>query len=156
MHPRTRDLSGLQSGRLLVIGPAGRARDNHILWRCSCSCGKEKLIASNSLTRVSPVQSCGCMNHTRAQQKRRADGPWNDGKSYVISNGEHCYKTRHGWAKAAIKHYGNRCETCGWDKARCDVHHRKPKALGGLHTIANAIVLCPNCHRLEHDRGRGD
>lgn len=152
LHPNSRDLSGMTSGRLKVLKPAGRARDQHLLWLCQCDCGKEKLISSNSLTRRAPVQSCGCMNHTTAQRKRRADGAWNDGKSYVISNGEHCYKTRHAWAKAAIKRYGNRCEKCGWKEARCDVHHREPKARGGLHTIANAIVLCPNCHRIEHER----
>ena len=27
---------------------------------------------------------------------------------------------------------------------------RKLKSVGGLHTIANAIVLCPNCHRIAH------
>lgn len=91
------------------------------------------------------------MNHTTAQRKRV--GAWNEGKSYAIREGEHCYRTRHAWAKAAIRHYGNKCERCGWDSARCDVHHREHKARGGLHTLANAIVLCPNCHRIEHDKG---
>ena len=74
-----------------------------------------------------------------------------DGKSYSIRHGKHCYKTRHGWAKAAIREYGNKCDQCGWDAARCDVHHRVPKSLGGLHTLDNAIVLCPNCHRVIHE-----
>ncbi len=146
-----RYLTGSRYGRLVVLGEDGRSDDGHVLWNCQSDCGAMKRIASNSLTRRSPVLSCGCMNHTTAQAKRRPDGAWNEGKSYTIRGGEHCYKTRHGWAKAAIKHYGNKCEQCGWDKARCDVHHREPKAVGGLHTIANARVLCPNCHRL--DRG---
>lgn len=41
-------------------------------------------------------------------------------------------------------------------EARCDVHHRVPKAHGGLHTLANAVVLCPNCHRIEHEAGNAD
>ncbi|WP_408509611.1 HNH endonuclease signature motif containing protein [Paraburkholderia sediminicola] len=45
---------------------------------------------------------------------------------------------------------------CGWDKAGCDSHHRIPKAQGGAHTIENGMVLCPNCHRIEHEQGRGD
>jgi predicted HNH restriction endonuclease len=146
-----RDLSGLPVGMLTVSAPVGRTRDGHIVWECHCSCGKSKNIASQSLTRKIPVQSCGCLNHRRAQDKRRPEGPWNEGKSYLIKNGEHCYRTRGGWSKAALKHYGNRCEICGWDKARCDVHHRKPKSKGGLHTIRNAIVLCPNCHRVTHE-----
>lgn len=56
--------------------------------------------------------------------------------------------------KLYAEHYGNKCEVCGWAEARCDVHHRKLKSRGGLHTIENAIVLCPNHHRVEHDRKR--
>ena len=150
------DLTGQRFGRLLVIASAGRADDGHIAWSCLCDCGKTKKISSNSLTRKSPVQSCGCMNKTTAQVKKAKGGSWNDGKSYAIRDGEHCYKTRHAWAKAAIRAFGNACQICGWNKARCDVHHRDPKAQGGLHILANAIVLCPNCHRVEHDKGRGD
>lgn len=31
-----------------------------------------------------------------------------------------------------------------------EVHHRKPLAAGGEDTVANAIALCPNCHRRAH------
>lgn len=151
LHSTAIDLTGLKSGRLEVLGVAGRTQDNHLKWLCLCSCGKRKHVASNSLTRKNPVQSCGCMNRTTAQVKRLPAGPWNDGKSYVIEGGNRCYKTRHAWAKAAIRHYGNACEVCGWNKARCDVHHRHAKAKGGTHTLANAVVLCPNCHRVRHE-----
>lgn len=30
----------------------------------------------------------------------------------------------------------------------------KGRAEGGQHTWSNAIVLCPNCHRVEHEHGR--
>lgn len=148
IHPNMRDLAGIRSGRLVVKSPSPIRADGHVKWLCLCDCGTEKLIASNSLTRIKSVQSCGCMNATTAQLKRK--GSWNEGKSYAIEAGEHCYKTRHGWAKAAIRHYGNKCERCGWCEARCDVHHREHKARGGLHTLKNAIVLCPNCHRIDH------
>jgi hypothetical protein len=126
------------------------------MWHCVCDCGKTKDIASNSLTRKKPVQSCGCMNATTAQAKKRVDGPWNEAKSYAIKDGVHCYRTRHAWAKAVVRRYGNACQICGWNKARCDAHHRIPKSRGGAHTIENGIVLCPNCHRVEHEQGRGD
>lgn len=150
LHPRARQLSGLQSGRLLVLFPSRIDSDNHVMWRCQCACGNQKDIASNSLTRANPVKSCGCMNKTTAQKKKRQDGAWNESKSYSIKDGKHCYKQRHAWAKAAIRERGNKCEICGWSKARCDVHHLVPKAEGGLHTIENALVLCPNCHRELH------
>jgi len=151
MHPNTVDLTGRQIGRLSVIQIAGRTADGHIAWTCLCACGKTKVVSSNSLTRAAPVQSCGCLNADRAQRRRNPDGVWNEGKSYVIKDGQHCYRTRHGWAKAAIRHYGNRCERCGWAQARCDVHHRVLKSAGGAHTLSNAIVLCPNCHRVAHE-----
>ncbi|SFP14623.1 5-methylcytosine-specific restriction enzyme A [Variovorax sp. 770b2] len=31
-----------------------------------------------------------------------------------------------------------------------EVHHRKPLAQGGYDTVANALALCPNCHRQNH------
>ena len=149
-HPNMKDLTGLNVGRLHVLSPSKRDADGHVMWLCKCECGKTKEIASNSLTRKNPVQSCGCMNKTTAQAKVKPDGAWNEGKSYAIQNGARCYKTRHGWAIAAIRKYGNKCQVCGWDKARCDVHHKHQKANGGLHTLENAIVICPNCHREEH------
>lgn len=149
-HPNMKNLTGLVSGRLTVLRPTKRNIDGHVMWLCKCECGIQKEIASNSLTRKSPVKSCGCMNKTVAQLKVRKDGAWNEGKSYSINSGEHCYKTRHAWAKAAIKKFGNKCQKCGWDKARCDVHHKFEKAKGGLNTLDNAEILCPNCHREHH------
>jgi hypothetical protein len=146
-----RDLRGHRNGRLVAVEPVGIANDNHVLWRCVCDCGGEKVVASNSL-RTAGTRSCGCLRSEAAQARLRREGAWNEGKSYAINGGEGCYRTRHGWAKAAIRHYGNKCERCSWAEARCDVHHRQPKAGGGLHTLTNAIVLCPNCHRIEHER----
>lgn len=31
-----------------------------------------------------------------------------------------------------------------------EVHHRVPLASGGADTVANALALCPNCHRQRH------
>lgn len=148
----TRQLVGITSGRLTVLERSGTTADGHAAWLCSCECGNQKKIATNSLTRKSPVRSCGCLNWVRAQDRKRAGGPWNESKSYAIEDGVHCYKNRAAWARAAIRHYGNCCQRCGWQEARCDVHHRIRKSQGGPHTIANAIVLCPNCHRVEHEK----
>ncbi len=144
---------GVRNGRLVTIRPAGKAADGHIVWLCRCDCGNEKRVASNML-RDTGTKSCGCLRKEAQARRLKRDGAWNEGKSYAINNGERCYKTRHAWAKAVIRHYGNRCERCGWDKARCDAHHRSHKAQGGLHTITNGIVLCPNCHRIEHEARR--
>lgn len=146
-----RDITGVRNGRLVAVELVGRNREGRALWRCLCDCGTEKTVQGNSLVRASGTKSCGCLRRDTNAAKARAGGSWNDGKSYAIEGGERCYKTRHSWAKAVIRHYGNKCERCGWSKARCDAHHRTAKASGGMHTIANGMVLCPNCHRVEHE-----
>ena len=143
--------SGHRNGRLTAVSVAGKAKDGHLLWLCRCDCGNTNVVASNHLQRDAGTKSCGCLRREAANRRLLRDGAWNDGKSYAILDGQHCYKSRASWAKAAVKAYGNKCERCGWAEARCDVHHRHAKAKGGLHTIANAIVLCPNCHRVEHE-----
>lgn len=146
-----RDLTGHRNGRLVAMTCVGRTQEGRALWLCACDCGSEKVVQANNLTREAGTKSCGCLRVDAQNARRLRDGVWNDGKSYAVQDGERCYRTRHAWARAAIRHYGNRCERCGWDRARCDVHHRSPKSRGGLHTLINAVVLCPNCHRVEHE-----
>lgn len=45
-----------------------------------------------------------------------------------------------------------KCEICSWDKGTCDVHHRIPKKDGGTNERSNLILICPNCHRLIHEK----
>lgn len=148
-----RDISGHRSGRLVVVELVGRNKEARALWRCTCDCGGQRVVQSNNLLRSAGTKSCGCLRREAQAARVRRDGAWNDGKSYAVNGGARCYKSRCSWAKAAIRHYGNCCELCGWNAARCDVHHREMKSKGGPHTIENAIVLCPNCHRVEHGRG---
>jgi hypothetical protein len=54
------------------------------------------------------------------------------------------------WSYIAKMYYGDKCSKCGWDKVTCDVHHRVSRREGGLNTLENAIVICPNCHAEEH------
>jgi 5-methylcytosine-specific restriction endonuclease McrA len=84
-----------------------------------------------------------------AAHRTKAAPPWNAGITYARGDVAE-YSTKHGWTKAVIRVKGNRCENCGWDRAKCDVHHILPKSRGGKNTIDNARVLCPNCHREHH------
>ena len=43
----------------------------------------------------------------------------------------------------------NACERCGWNKSYCDRHRLKH---GAKYTKENVIILCPNCHRIEHQK----
>lgn len=150
-HQNYSDLRGKKFGRLTAICPHSKSPDNHIRWTCICECGNESVRNSNSL-KAGTVKSCGCLRRDASAKRLKKNGAWNEGKSYAINDGERCYKTRHSWAKAVIRHYGNKCMECGWDKARCDSHHITEKSDGGKHTISNGRVLCPNCHRIHHDK----
>jgi len=44
------------------------------------------------------------------------------------------------------------CFTCGWNEALCDIHHILPKKQGGTNDHSNLTVICPNCHRIAHER----
>lgn len=46
----------------------------------------------------------------------------------------------------------NKCSICSWI-GPCDIHRKIPGFLGGKYTFENIMVVCPNCHRLEHRKG---
>ena len=53
------DLTGKQFGRVTVLSRAGYSKDNHIMWKCQCSCGKLFETRGKSLTH-GYTKSCGC------------------------------------------------------------------------------------------------
>ena len=61
-------------------------------------------------------------------------------------------------AEWVLKHAKGVCEHCGATApfetkdgtAYLEVHHVKPLADGGADTVANAVAVCPNCHRAAH------
>jgi len=146
------DKTGSRIGRLTALRSVGKTSDGHIKWLCQCDCGNTCEVGSNNFREKGGARSCGCLRSEAQQERIRRDGVWNEGKSYSINSGTRCYKTKHGWANAARRHYGDKCQRCGWSAAQCDVHHKVLKSEGGLHTIGNAEVLCPNCHREEHTK----
>lgn len=143
------DHAGRRYGRLTVIEQAGRSKDGHVLWKCRCDCGTECAVQSNNFRPGARkgTQSCGCL---RSEASSRPKKPWNSGATYQIHGDEQAYKNRKAWATAVLRAKGNKCNRCGWDKARCDVHHLIPRSSGGLNVISNGEVICPNCHRIEH------
>lgn len=44
------------------------------------------------------------------------------------------------------------CDVCGYDKG-IEVHHIKPRSLGGTDDEENLIPLCRRCHKLVHSLG---
>jgi hypothetical protein len=55
------DLTGKKFGRLIARWPAG-IRSRHVIWLCSCRCGKLKLVKGAHLSAgKTGVRSCGCL-----------------------------------------------------------------------------------------------
>lgn len=149
----TRDIAGQRFGRLTVQHVVGKNSQNSLLWACKCDCGKTVNRASSSLQKAKGVSSCGCYLKEVSKERLRNAAVWNKGTTYTL---KHEFKNKKAWATAVIRERGNACEKCGWSEARCDVHHKVLKSEGGKNTIENGIVLCPNCHRVEHESGRAD
>ena len=122
---------------------------------CGCGCGS--LIAEVDSRGRHRRYIPGHNNRRRTEAQRAASsrnirealkvGPWNKGKSYVFSIRK-VYANRGAWNKAMRRLYPDACMRCGWNAASCDTHHIVPKADGGEFSLANGIILCPNCHRL--------
>jgi 5-methylcytosine-specific restriction endonuclease McrA len=53
------------------------------------------------------------------------------------------------FGKEFKKKHNNTCMLCGWI-GPCDVHRKVPESQGGRYTDENSILICPNCHRLQH------
>lgn len=149
---KARDLTGQVFGKLTAIRPVGRNRHDAIIWECQCACGNTTTAVSERMKRGKKV-SCGCRRSEAAKENMARNGAWNRGKSYQIKGDFDVFKGEVGWREAAIRARGDACEICGWNEATCDVHHRIPKSMGGKNTIENAIVLCPNHHRIAHQHG---
>lgn len=63
-------LTGMQFGRLTVIGEAPTRRKNHAYWLCRCSCGKEKEVGEDHL-KNGHTKSCGCYRRELSGRKKR-------------------------------------------------------------------------------------
>jgi len=64
-----KDLSGMQFGRLIVIG-LDHVECGKRYWKCKCACGKEKIAKGDNLT-SGRTKTCGC---TRKPRTRRYEG----------------------------------------------------------------------------------
>jgi hypothetical protein len=47
----------------------------------------------------------------------------------------------------------NRCEICGMTKYNMQIHHRRPRGMGGdgratTNVVSNGLLLCAQCHRM--------
>jgi len=146
----TINLAGLRFGRLIALNVVGK-KNSSLLWQCACDCGQQVHRTSATLRKkLGAVASCGCYLKETSRERLLGAAAWNKGKTYATKTDTEEYRTRKSWAEAVRRARGLVCESCGWDKAPCDVHHTIPRSAGGKNTVENGQVLCPNCHRLAH------
>lgn len=149
---KTRDIEGHRFGRLVALNVVGKSKYNSLIWRCKCDCGNYVDRTSAGLRKSKGVSSCGCYLREVSKERLASMTPWNKGKTYSIKGDDAVFYNTRSWSLAVIRKHGNFCSVCGWDKARCDVHHIVPVSEGGKNIISNGLVLCPNCHREHHDK----
>lgn len=51
-----------------------------------------------------------------------------------------------------FKRIGLGCSNCGWNESSCQVHHIMGKKISDPDNHDNLSYLCPNCHRLAHEK----
>ncbi len=146
---RTRDLTGRRFTCLVALRVVGKHINGSLLWLCECDCGKQKNVPSCRLT-TGKVHSCGCYRSKIKSEWHKTHTTWNKGKTYTTKRIDEVFASKNAWTEAVKRHCGDICQRCGWHEAPCDVHHLVKKSLGGKNVISNGIVLCPNCHRIEH------
>lgn len=93
----------------------------------------------------------GCNNLAMKRGKKKNEGYYYDKlctKHHRLKFGMKIrMKDKDPWMKKLCK---TSCERCGWNKSYCDLHRIVMGKDGGKYEIENIIVLCPNCHRIEH------
>lgn len=55
-------------------------------------------------------------------------------------------------AHKIIKRIGLGCCVCGWNESSCDIHHINGKKVENANGHWNLTLLCPNHHRLFHNK----
>lgn len=92
-----------------------------------------------------------CLRHYRKEERKKISNRASEFRSnYESGNINFTYKEHSTWARSVKRYFGNECMICGWNKASCDAHHIIEKSKGGLNTLQNALVLCPNHHAEVH------
>ncbi len=81
----------------------------------------------------------------RIEEERKADT-----RAYLRAEGEF-RRTK----KALVAERGAVCQHCGTPASRLHAHHIVHRAKGGTNDPGNLVLLCVNCHQLEHRHGVG-
>ena len=79
-----KDLSGKRFGRLIVLEPTDEMRQDNVVWKCLCDCGKICRVITSSLNR-GHTKSCGCLHTDTASRVGKINGH-NSGREFGRSS----------------------------------------------------------------------
>lgn len=68
LHKNANDITGKRFGRLVALGPVGRARDKHVLWLYQCDCGNTHVTVGGI------ALSCGCQGKEKSVRRLKTHG----------------------------------------------------------------------------------
>lgn len=80
-----RDLTGQKFGRLTVVGQAPNDKNNKVVWRCVCDCGKETTVIGSRLY-TGKTKSCGCLITEKTIERSTKHG-YGHSRLYNIRSG---------------------------------------------------------------------
>ncbi len=61
---KTKDISGIRSGKLVAISPTDKKYQHQTIWHCKCDCGNTKDVPISLLTSEHTI-SCGCLQYQK-------------------------------------------------------------------------------------------
>ena len=67
MSAKSKDLTGMRFGNLVVIEKADGLQDRYYTWRCCCDCGNEIEMTESDFVFGCSV-SCGCVRQQRWEE----------------------------------------------------------------------------------------
>lgn len=67
------DITSQRFGRLVALGPVGRAKSRITIWLCRCDCGNT-ITALHGNLRSMNTQSCGCLNTELVSSRSKTHG----------------------------------------------------------------------------------
>ena len=141
------DISGKVFGKLTAIAPTGRTIRNSVEWRCSCSCGGEKLALAARLA-AGLVISCGCASsdtvvYSPEKVRQKAAEYGNRRRARKIGAGGSFTKEQ------VAELYRKQRGRCAWCNKKIKAYHRdhrKSLHRGGNNSIHNIELLCGPCN----------